>query len=401
MNLLENIETFDKTITKRLRLKGITTEYQAYRISIDSLKYNAKNDRIATFITQYIDEVGELPEETEQINEILEEFIIESNPDAFKKTKNNIKAIGQHEVAVVTSDGIVIDGNRRFTVLRELFRETGREEFGYLDAVILNRNLYNDKDIKRLELNLQHAIESKVDYNPIERLVGIYRDLIQDGHPFTVEEYAAETQMKKTDINTEIEIAKLLVEYLKYINQPDKFHIARTHKIDGPLREVYTILKSNKIDDDDTFDVKEFLFANMLTLEGDLTRKIRDLKPIMKNRETRHQILQESEDVLDDISDNLANDEVRSVAEKTGIINIDREITEKINETTEKYVDANKLSNAKNQPIEILKKSLLQIEKVDKEAVERFDNSLGHEFKSYLKKIMGELEILEEIVNVK
>lgn len=401
MNLLENVADFDATITKRLRLKGVTSEFEAYRVPLKDLRYNVKNDRIATFITQYIDEVGELPEETDKINNILEKFIVDSNPDAFNKTKNNIQAIFQSEVAVIMSDGVIIDGNRRFTALRQLSRETGKSEFAYLETVILRRDQYNEKDIKRLELNLQHAIESKVDYNPIERLVGIYRDLIQDGHPFSIEEYAEETQIKNSKVKEEIAIATILVEYLKYINQPEKFHIARTQKIDGPLREVYKILKSKKIDADDEEDVKEYLFANILSLDGDITRKIRDLKPVMEKKESREKIIDESEDLLDDINDNLANPMVELTASKTGIVNVDHVIREKFTNITEKYVDANKLSNAKNQPIEVLKKSLERMKEVDKDAVERFDSNMKEELIVYLKKIEIELNVLKELVNAK
>lgn len=399
MNLLDKTETFDKTMTKRLRLKGTTTEFQAYRVPLKDLRYNVKNDRIATFITQYIDEKGELPEDSDQINNILEEFIIESNPDAFKKTKNNIKAIGQTEVAVVMSDGVVIDGNRRFTTLRQLYRETGRSEFGYLEAVILPRNQYNEKDIKRLELNLQHAVESKVDYNPIERLVGIYRDLIEEGHPFTIEEYAEETQTRPAKVKENVAISKLLVEYLNYINQPEKFHIARTQKIDGPLREVYKILISNKIDEDDKEDVKEYLFANILSLDGDITRKIRDLKPVMEKKESREKIIDEAEDMLDDINDNLADSQVEETAAKTGVVNVRHDIRERFTSVTEKFVDASKLSTAKNQPLEALKKSLERVEEVDKESIKRFDNSLKTEFITYLEKIEKELRVLRELLN--
>lgn len=41
----------------------------------------------------------------EAYNDIIEKFIVESNPDAMRKTKNNIKAIGQQEYGVVLNDG--------------------------------------------------------------------------------------------------------------------------------------------------------------------------------------------------------------------------------------------------------------------------------------------------------
>lgn len=399
MNLLEEKKKFTKSITKNLPMRGQVEKFDTYKIPLEFLRYNVRNDRIATFITQYTDETGELPTEQEEFNSIIEDFIVESNPDALDKTKKNIKALGQIEPAVVMADGVVIDGNRRFTALRQLFREEANSKFGYLEAVILPLDVYDYKDIKRLELNLQHAIESKVDYSPIERLVGIYRDLIQEGHPFTVDEYALETQISKRKVNEEVEIAKLLVEYLSYINQTGKFHIARRQKIDGPLREIYKILRSKKIDDFSKDDVKEYLFASILSMDGDLTRKIRSLKPVMEDPKFRNEILEESEDYLDDVSDTLAESDVIKTGAETGIINIEDETRDKIYSLTEKYIDNNKLSDARTQPVNVLQKSLERLEQVDKDAVKRFDSALKDEFEKYLNFMEGEIKNLKELLN--
>lgn len=399
MNLLESIEKFDETLTKRLRLKGITNEFQAYRVPLNYLQYNIENDRIATFISQHIDEVGSLPTEKEEVNKILEQYIEASNPDAFKKTKANINAIGQVEVAVVMSDGVVVDGNRRFTALRQLSREGFGSEFSYIEAVILDKSMYEQKDIKRLELNLQHAIESKVDYNPVERLVGIYRDLIKEGHPFNVEEYAMETQLKVKTVIEEIELAKLLVEYLEFIHQPLKFHIARTQKVDGPLREIYKILKTNKIEEEDKDDVKDFLFSNIITLDGDITRRIRDLKPILEDRKIRIQVLEEAEDSLDDLNDFFENQEVESLVRETGIVNVTPNLKDAVINITEKFVEVNKLSTAKNQPVEVLRKTLERIQSVDVEAAMRLDGKVKGEFTSYLEMITKEANKLKDFIN--
>lgn len=400
MNLLESIERFDKTLTKRLRLKGVTSEFQAYRVPLNSLRYNIENDRIATFISQYIDESGDLPEERETVNKIVESYIVASNPEAFKKTKANIKAIGQNEVAVIMSDGIVIDGNRRFTALRQLSNEGAGSEFFYIEVVILDRTKYEEKDIKRLELNLQHAIESKVDYNPIERLVGVYRDLIREGHPFSVDEYATETQIKPAKVQEEIALAKLLVEYLDFVNQPLKFHIARTQKIDGPLREIYKILKTNKIEEEDKDDVKEFLFANILTLDGDITRKIRDLKIVLEDSKTRDEILKDSEDALDDLDEFVTNQNNEAIVRETGIFNMEKDIKKTIVNISERYIEDSKLSTAKNQPVEALRKTLERIQSVDSEMVERMDGSVKNEFISYLENIIQEVDKIREILDV-
>ena len=104
--------------------------------------------------------------------------LLESDENAFKKTKNNIKALGQTEPAVILRDGRIIDGNRRFTCLRDLAKEDLK--FNYLDAIIISKDIQDSKkEIKLLELYLQHGREERVGYNPIDRLVGVYNDVIK------------------------------------------------------------------------------------------------------------------------------------------------------------------------------------------------------------------------------
>lgn len=400
MNLLENISKYDETVKKKYTLKGKSSNFQAYRIPLNNLKYNVKNDRIATFISQYLDEQGDLPKETEELNNILEGYIEKSNPNSFKKTKANINIMGQQEIAVVMSDGVVIDGNRRFTALRQLAREGAGSEFSYLEAVILNRSKYEDKDIKRLELNLQHAMESKVDYNPIERLVGIYNDLLKEGHEFTLEEYATETQTSLNKLKEEVEIAKLLVDYLKFINQPSKFHIARTQNIDGPLREAYKILKSNKIDEELIDDAKDLLFANITSLDGDVTRKIRELKMVFEDKDMLTAILDETDDSLDDIEDSFHDETTEMKIRETAIVEIPQQIKQVFTEVTEKYVEKKKITIAKNAPVVSIKKALERIRDVDNGSVYRLNADAKKEFANYLKEIIIEVKKFEDVIDV-
>lgn len=402
MNLLEM--NFEKSSTKKLPLKGKTQVLNVYRIPIKHLKYNVKNGRIATFISQYIDENGPLPEDREEFNNIIEKFIIDSNPKAFQNTKNNIKELGQMEPAVVLSDGIVIDGNRRFTVLRQLSKEERNSaQFEYIDAVVLDREIYNDKDIKRLELNLQHGLESRVDYNPVERLVDIYETLIAEdsdtGKPlFSIKEYARDAQMKENDVKRDKEVAELLLEYLEFLHQPKKFHIARQQKIDGPLREIHGILKSRKIDESKHFEIKEFLFANLLTLKEDPTRMIRALRKPLEDERLKEELLEQSEDSLDEIDEVLSSDEVQNEVEKTGIVNVPSEIQESIIRVTEDAVDNSKLEDARNQPIEALRKAVNNIKQVDRRSLSYFDDELRSGFEDYLTEVETLAKELRETI---
>ncbi len=127
MNLLkEDIaqQTVVKTpLTRKLTVGGLTKAYPVYKVRLDCLFYNDQNDRIATWISQYkAQHEGKVPDSTnrESYNSIIEHFIVESNPDALRKTQKNMELFDQREPGVVLTDGRIIDGNRRFTCLRRL-----------------------------------------------------------------------------------------------------------------------------------------------------------------------------------------------------------------------------------------------------------------------------------------
>lgn len=143
---------FSTKLTQKLTIDGITQPYPVYKIKLDWLYYKDQNDRIATWISQYrAQHNGYAPDLSDQkrYNQIIKEI----NPDALRKTKTNIKMVDQREPGVVLNDGRIIDGNRRFTCLRELAAED--ERFGYFEAVILERSIESSaKQIKPLELSI-------------------------------------------------------------------------------------------------------------------------------------------------------------------------------------------------------------------------------------------------------
>ena len=202
-------------ISRKITIGGLTQTRPVYKIRLDKLFYNDLNDRISTWISQYKNEHnGLLPDSSdiESYNQIIEKFIVESNPKSIAETKENIRQFDQREPAVVLVDGRIIDGNRRFTCLRALANENDR--FNYLEAIIIGDRAGEDsKQIKMLELAIQHGEEGKVDYNPVDKLVGLYHDICET-RLLTINEYARSANEKPSAVRKRIEVAKLMVEYL-------------------------------------------------------------------------------------------------------------------------------------------------------------------------------------------
>ena len=62
--------------TKKLTIDGITQTYPVYKIRLDALYYNDKNDRIATWISEYKSKNDFDFSDKEKYNKILEHVIL-------------------------------------------------------------------------------------------------------------------------------------------------------------------------------------------------------------------------------------------------------------------------------------------------------------------------------------
>ena len=238
----------------------------------------------------------------EQKNKIIEDFIIKSNQTEMKKTKENIRRFQQRIAGVVLKDGRVIDGNRRFTCLRKLAEETGKSEFAYFDAIILDG--VTDKEIKKLELEIQHGEDKPVDYNPIEKLVGVYNDIIKG--EFTIQEYANSIDKKSKEVQKMVDEAKLMIDFLEYIPAPEEFYIAKEMDLDGPFNEILNIKKRLKDDVEKWERARVTLYDYILLRpEGDLTRLIRNMGNNIINTENEEEFFEKHIETSEKIGEKI------------------------------------------------------------------------------------------------
>ncbi len=270
-------------LSKKLTLDGVTKAYPVYRVRLDCLFYNEQNDRIATWISQYKNEHGSdsFRNLTQaQYNSIIEEFIIQSNPSSIERTQLNIELVGQRESGVILSDGRIIDGNRRYTCLRRL--SESNMEFNWFETVILDVRMKSSrKQIKMLELAIQHGEEKKVDYNPLERLVGVYQDIMKTGL-LTPEEYADSTNESLIEVRKRMEHAGYLIEFLDYIGMPEQYHIAREYQAVTIFTEMGTVIKKCKREMERE-TLKRTIYNNIfMGTIGDGRKYIRNLSSMME-----------------------------------------------------------------------------------------------------------------------
>ncbi|MGF2097739.1 ParB N-terminal domain-containing protein [Mammaliicoccus lentus] len=393
MTKINTNELIKTELTTKLTVDGITDVYDVYKIKLDKLYYNDQNDRIATWISKYKAdnhlEAFDL-NNREEYNNIIGDFIKKSDEKAFKKTKNNIKALGQTEPAVILTDGRIIDGNRRFTCLRELAKEDSK--FNYLDAIIISKDIQDSKkEIKLLELYLQHGREERVGYNPIDRLVGVYNDIVKN-KLITINEYAKNTEQTSNEIKKMIDRANLMVEFLEFIDMSEHYYLARDWDLDGPLGEITAVLNKVKTDEDRE-DLKNIIFTNIAAKPNtDMTRYIRKIKNLINtpqfkpfiedNMELSEKFLEKFEQE-DEITVDFINKEVRG----------DDEFRDELRETYDKYQEKVKKRNSLNAPKNQVEKAIDALQNIDFDIVLRLNDE------SDFPQFANSLEMLEEELN--
>ena len=374
------------TLTRKVTYAGKTVVYPVYKVRLDALYYNDQNDRISTWITQYESENGKdslRDLNTDIYNRIIENFITDSNPEAIQKTQKNITLVGQREPGVTLADGRIVDGNRRFTCLRRIQRM--QVEPIYFETVIMDMDIREDKkQIKLLELAIQHGEEKKVDYDLIDFAIGTYRDVVQT-KLLTINEYAASTNEQPADVRKRIEIAEVICEFLGYIGLPEQYHVARELQVYSLFQEMLPLLRS--LEDQDKAELKRIAFNNTLIRAIPDQRKfIRAIKELIRGDSYREYFEdQQKWDAV--IHEKLKNKVIHSKEDVDAFASENENIAEELAMSMERAMLRSRSQRMKEKPSENVAKSIALMMDIDTRLFER----LNVEEKENLKAELGEL----------
>jgi hypothetical protein len=231
-----------------LRYKGDTRTVKVYKIPLDYLIYNKYNGRIGSEVLSFERQNGVLDAEKEADRELIEKFLYESKRDRNETTLKSLQQNRQQRYGIVTSDGIIIDGNRRAMLLNRLFHKhtelgyalTQVEHCRYFLAIILPDDA-EEKDIQQLETIYQMGEDDKLDYNPIEKYLKC-KELKRLG--FENEDIAGFMGEQTSQIEKWLSILKLMEEYLQEYDYDGIY--TRLEKTEGPFVDLDGYLDSYK-----------------------------------------------------------------------------------------------------------------------------------------------------------
>ena len=374
------------TLTRKVTFAGKTQAYPVYKVRLDALYYNDQNDRIATWITRYRAENGSDSLSKlvgEEYNSVIENFIYESNPESIVRTQKNIALVGQREPGVALSDGRIVDGNRRYTCLRRIQRDSA--EPIYFETVIMDVDIQADKkQIKLLELAIQHGEEKKVDYDLIDYAIGTYMD-VERTKLLTVEEYATSTNESVADVKKRIDIATVICEFLEYIRLPEQFHVAREYQVYSLLYEMMPLLR--QLTGDERNQLKTIVFNNVIMKALlDQRKFIRDLKLLIKN-DTHTMYFEDQVELNEQIHGKYDDLVIKTKADIDKFARDNENITEELQLALQRALLRSRRQQLKAKPAENVAKSVSLMTEFDARMFDKMDTSE----KKHLKREMDHL----------
>lgn len=202
------------------------TTFNVYLIPVEYLAPNVLNDRIAWRIREFEAEKGrKLSPNNQEDVEYVYGLIEQESPRENDKTLKDLAEKGQQVDGIITNDGIIIDGNRRATLLRRLFKGAASrfnknlEDFRFFKAIVLSEDI-DEKEIMALETRIQIGEDKKLDYNPICLYIKVDNLSRADYNDQQIANYMNTTEGEVKDRR---EIFKLMNEYLEAIGKPNHY----------------------------------------------------------------------------------------------------------------------------------------------------------------------------------
>ena len=212
-----------------------------FRTRTAQLKYIHDHKKPADFFS-----AGQDNESTQQAqHEMLLVFAKEGRSGSISPIFEELQSEEQREPLLITSGGVVVNGNRRLAAMRELFTEHPGEfrHFSHVDCAVLPDSVTSD-EIREIEVRLQMRPETKLPYGWVDESLAV-RELLDSGKKI---EYVADLMNKRRkDVEraanalTEAEI--YLKEWLRepgeyqYVEDAEQFFNDLAKAMDGKRGE--------------------------------------------------------------------------------------------------------------------------------------------------------------------
>ncbi|MFQ6397623.1 ParB N-terminal domain-containing protein [Nocardia sp. KC 131] len=196
------------------------------------------------------------------------QYEILRSQDGFEALKADLRERGQQEPAIITADGILINGNRRSAAMRSLF-EDGFLKTKYVKCLVLPSDATAD-ELEDLETELQVARDFKEGYSWINTALRIEKHYNREGKNW--DRVAARTHRKPSDVRDLYEKLQQ-VHQLVALSEGARDHLSFTGN-ESAFDELAAFIRNKPTQEADA--VKAVYFLG--TLAGTEYRKLRNLR---------------------------------------------------------------------------------------------------------------------------
>ena len=255
----------------QLLYRGVLQPFAVYEIPLDILIYNQYNGRIGSVVKSFEKQNHTLNPELSEDIALIEQFLWDSKEKSNAKTLDSLRSTGQIKFGIVTSDGVIIDGNRRASLMNRIRHDSNssveqKQRCEYFKAVILP-DTATKRDILQLETSFQMGEDEKVDYNPIEKYLKC-TDL-EDAN-FTRDEIASFMGITKKEVDQYLEILDLMDQYLAFYEYDGMYTMAEGHE--DSFQKLNIALKQYRAGVSNMWDFNEEDLNNLMGVAFDYIR---------------------------------------------------------------------------------------------------------------------------------
>jgi len=234
----EILTTQPITTGVKLSFRNKLRDFNVYQIPLEYLIYNPHNGRFKSKFKTYEALYGRsLDAEDPNDVEIINEFLWKSNERKNKETLDDIYEKGQQLHGIVTRDGQIVDGNRRFMILSKL-HEKYPTRFEYFEAIILNEDI-DIRELIRLETEVQLGTDEKEGYNAIEKYLRV--DELLNEHYYSADAITKMMKLKTNEVEKYQQIYSLFKEYLEFIGHPNHYDLL--DGVEDPILQLNSALQ--------------------------------------------------------------------------------------------------------------------------------------------------------------
>ncbi len=260
---------------------------EVYEIPINFCFFRKNNGRIRSEVLSHEKDFGPLSERDEETQEILKNFLKNSDSKKNIDLKKYLKEQGQTEPAVITADGFLINGNRRKMALTDLYEETSEPQYRKIKVCILPGTEETERptpyDLILLEHRFQTRGDGKSEYSNMNKALTAKKSLsndvkletlLQDDPAFASTDPKIIKKNMKLFNSRYLKPLELMEQYLVFNKIPEKYELVKDrwdafyeaqNYVVGRLDDINFMLE-NDLEDGDKAKIIQAVF-NIIKLE--------------------------------------------------------------------------------------------------------------------------------------